>query len=156
MNSPGFPPPPNRPKGNALSAGITSTPAPTHSQVVAALRHFAAVNKELEGLLKNPDLGKSNIQPQIIDAVTRLVGDRFLTATEGVSQLSAVPEKPFDQRTYLARMYQQNLMAEINVLEHHRQSFVGTGDYGTESTLHDDTSNRHIDAMSGLTQHYGK
>jgi hypothetical protein len=156
MNNPAFPPPPNRPKGNALSAGLTNTPAPTHSQTVAALRHFAAVNGVLEGLLKNPDLGKANIQPQIIDAVTKLVGDRFMNATEAVQQLSAVPEKPFDQRTYLARLYQQNLMAEINVLEHHRQSFVGTGDYGTESTLHDNTSDRHLDTMSGLTQHYGK
>jgi hypothetical protein len=132
------------------------TPAPTHSQTVAALRHFAAVNKELEALLKNPDLGKANLQPLIIDAVTRLVGDRFMNATQGVEQLSAVPAKPFDQKVFLAKMYQQNLMAEITVLEHHRRSFVGTGDYGTESTLHDNTSDRHLDTMSGLTQHYGK
>jgi hypothetical protein len=156
MNSPGFPPPPNRPKGNALSAGLTSAPAPSHSQTVAALRHFAATNRVLEGLLKNPDLGRTSIQPAIIDGVTKLVGDRFMNATEAVQQLSAVPEKPFDQRTYLARLYQQNLMAEINVLEHHRQSFVGTGDYSTESTLHNNTEDAHMSTMSGLMTQYGK
>src|SRR5262249_26782956 len=80
---------------------------------------FDAINKKLKVLLANPALGKSNIRSQLIEAVTELVGDRIVSPTQAVGQLSQFPDKPFDQKTWLANMYQQNQTAEMAVLMHH-------------------------------------
>jgi hypothetical protein len=160
------PPPPNMdspqqqqpPRGGAMQGAPGGIPAPTHAQTVATLRHMSAVGRELETLLRNPDLGKADIRSDIIDAVTRLVADRILTAPQGVEQLGKVPDKPFDQKQMLMQLYIHNLNSEMIVLHHHRQAFVGTGDYPTESIMHSsDKSNDHATVMQRMVaQHYGK
>ena len=157
-----FPPPPALPGGqpnnnaSAPSQPAAAVPAPTHAQTVAALRHFSLINDALEPLLRNPELGRADVRPSVIDAVTKLVGDRILTPQEAVKQLNQFPDRPFDQKRALALLYSQNLQAEMAVLQHHRQAFVGTGHLPTEATLHSDNSDNHISAMSGLMTHYGK
>ncbi len=125
-------------------------PAPTHAQTVAALRHFDALRKELTGLLKNPDCGKSNIRSAIIDGTTKLVSERMLEAGEAVQQLGTVPDRPYDQRKWLEQHLMAANQASVAVLQHHRMAFGGQeappgGDYDPDN---------HLNAMSGLMQNY--
>src|SRR5215831_3502267 len=66
MSSPSTVPGPGMP---GQGGGNAPVPTPTHGQTVAALRHFHAIQAELEALLKNPALGKSSLKSQIIDGM---------------------------------------------------------------------------------------
>ena len=138
---------------NALTAPANpmpaKMPAPTHAQTVAALRHFDAINKQLRGLLKNPDLGKADIRKSVIDAVTKLVSDRILSPTQAVQQMTSFPDKPFDQKQYLGNMFVQNQQAEMAVLMHH-------GDYvAPEGPRPTPNPDNHMQDMAEMMQaHY--
>jgi hypothetical protein len=140
-----------------MQPGQQQPPAPTHAQTVAALRHFNAVLGELKGLLQNPDLGKANLKSTIIDGMTKLVAERIIPPAAAVSQLSSVPEMPFQQKQWAMNHYAQTVQAQAAVLDHHRQSAMGTGNYDLENALHGDESDpeTHMESMQGLMQqHY--
>lgn len=144
--SSGPPPAPDMPQGAAQAMGTAPTgspqgmppgapqggpmppqqpPAPSHQQTVAALRHFAAVEKELEPLIKDPDLGKTDMRPKAIDGVTKLVASGILTPTQAVDQLSQFPDDPFKQKQMLQQMYVQTIIGQKQVLAQHGQAFAG-------------------------------
>jgi hypothetical protein len=102
-------------------------PAPTHNQTVAALRHFAALAKQLEAALKDPDIGKADIKSKVIDGMTELVSERMISPGEAVSTLSTFPERPFDQKQWVMQHYQQVQQARNFVLAHHAMAFAGQG-----------------------------
>lgn len=133
-------------------------PAPTHKQAVAALRHFHAIGGELRKLLADPDLGKTNARSQIIDAATKLVADRILTPAQAVQQLGAVPERPYDQRQWVEKLFEQTIAAEIAVIDHHSAGHQGSGDFAAEFATHgaDTDADDHIGIMDGMmAAHYG-
>lgn len=130
--------------------GQQQAPAPTHAQTVAALRHFDAIKKELETLLKIPTLGKSDIKSQIIEGTTKLVGDRILTPAQAVMELSKVPDNPIEQKKWVQQNYMQTMQAENAVLEHHRAAFAGTD--GQQDQQYD--PEQHAMHMDGLMSHY--
>lgn len=137
--------------------GPQQAPAPTHAQTVAALRHFNAVLGELKGLLGNPDLGKANLKSTIIDGMTKLVAERIIPPAAAVSQLASVPDQPFQQKQWAMNHYAQTVQAQAAVLDHHRQSAMGTGNYDLENALHGDESDpeTHMETMQGtMQQHY--
>jgi len=137
--------------------GPQQAPAPTHGQTVAALRHFNAVLGELKGLLQNPDLGKANLKSTIIDGMTKLVAERIIPPAAAVSQLASVPDAPYQQAQWAANHYAQTVQAQAAVLDHHRQSAMGTGNYDLENALHSDESDpeNHLETMHGtMAQHY--
>lgn len=150
-------PQPQSPEQPGGAPGPAQNPAPTHAQTVAALRHIHAVNTELTGLLKNPNLGKANIKGAIIDAVTKLVADRIISPAQAVIQLGSVPERPFEQKTMLEKLFVENMKAESGVLDHHRASTPGSGDFQTEQDLHVNEPDKHMETVGGMMdQHYGK
>lgn len=100
-------------------------PAPSHQQTVAALRHFAAVEKELEPLIKDPDLGKTDMRPKAIDGVTKLVASGILTPTQAVDQMTQFPDDPFKQKQMLQQMYVQTIIGQKQVLAQHGQALAG-------------------------------
>jgi hypothetical protein len=155
------PPQPEQQQGpNALSSAPAAgaalpqapLPAPSHAQTVAALRHFHAIQVQLDQLLKNPDLGKSSVKSQIIDGTTRLVSERILSPAEAVSQLAKVPEDPQAQRKWVQTMLQQTYQANEAVLAH-RQQAIATGTAPPE-TGGDYNPDDHGNHMAGLAQHY--
>lgn len=159
-NSLSTPPAPNpnpqdqaAPAQNAAPAQI---PAPTHEQTVAALRHFQAINKELRGLLLNPDLGKADIRSAVIDAVTRLVAGRIIPPEQAVTELAKFPDRPFDQKQALSQMLAQNMAGEIAVLEHHGQTNPPQSeDFGAENAMNSSDPDNHMQTMQGMMQsHY--
>ncbi len=137
---------------NALTAPANpmpaQAPAPNHAQTVAALRHFDAINKQLKVLLANPNLGKTNIRSSVIDSVTNLVGQRIISPTQAVQQMTSFPDKPFDQKMWLGKMLQQNMMAEMAVLVHH-------GDHVPDGQPQEANPDNHMqDMASMMADHY--
>ena len=144
------------PQAQPAAGGAQAAPAPSHAQTVTALRHFQKVGKALYGLLKNPDLGKADIKKEMIIAATKLVADSVLTPVQSVTLLGHLPDRPYDQKVWLGNLLMQNMQAQVAVLNHHRASNQGTGDLPTEMAQHSDTSDDHLDMMSGMmASHYG-
>lgn len=142
--------------GEGAAAMPAPRPAPTHKQTVAALRHLHAVSRELQTLLRNPDLGKASIKSSIIDGATKLVADGILSPAQAVMQLGSVPEKPFEQKQWLENLFRQNMGAEVAILDHHREAHQGSGDWAVESGLHDDRFDDHAATIDGMmSAHYG-
>lgn len=144
------------PQGGAPQGGGPAQPAPpSHEQTVAALRHFHAVIDEVQSLLKDPAVGKSDLKSKIIDGVTKLVSERMLSPSQAVVQLSQVPSDPIKQRQWLAGILQQNVQAANGVVDHHAQGHDGTLDWGAEGRIEHPSPDHHIDHMAALTANYG-
>jgi hypothetical protein len=139
----------------AAAAQQAPIPAPTHAQTVAALRHFHAIQQQLDLLLKNPDLGKSSIKSAIIDGTTRLVAERILSAPEAVAQLSNVPDDPQAQRKWVQTTMMQTYQANEAVLAH-RQSAVANGTAPPEPPGADYDPDNHGQHMQALGTHYAQ
>ena len=142
--------------GNALGpatgqqqAPPAPPPAPSHQQTVAALRHFAALERELTTLLKDPDLGNADLKSKIIDGTTGLVAQGYLTPAAAVTELGTVPERPFDQKKWLEQHFVQTIAAANQVLSHHQAAFPG-GAPNEETPSMDD----HHSLMGSLASQY--
>lgn len=125
-------------------------PPPSHQQTVAALRHFQAIERELSGLLKDPQLGKADMKSQFIDGATKLVAQGIMSPAEAVSQLGTVPERPFDQKKWVEQHFATTLQAMNSILQHHVAGFAGmpmSDDHGSPDN--------HSDVIAGLTKQYG-
>lgn len=131
------PPPDIAPVGNALQQGPPGAapagapgapPAPpqlSHNETVAALRHFDEVGGMFGSVLKNEGLGKQDVKSSLIDAVTKLVADRVVPPTAAVELLSQFPTRPFEQKQWIEKHYQDNQNAAVTVLDHHRAMNAG-------------------------------
>lgn len=160
----GSPPPPNPDAGagNALQQGAPQQPQqpqqapapPTHEQTVAALRHFDAIRGELKVLLSNPSLGKSDLKSQIIDGTTKLVSERMMSPSDAVIQLSKTPTDPLQQRKWLQQLMQQTMQAEAAIVDHHRNTNLGSGDWATEAQKHNTNPDNHMQDMAALMANY--
>lgn len=153
-----------QPQGNALQgspqgppgpqgAPQQAPPAPTKVQTEAALHHFHAIQTELEGLLKNPALGKSSIKSDIIDGTTKLVSERIISPAAAVMQLGKVPDAPLEQRKWVQMMMSQTMQAVTAVISH-RQNAVATGIATAEDPNASYSPDDHMKTMSGLAAHY--
>ncbi len=161
------PPPPDIKSSNALAnfggyalapqrqqvpAGASAQPvmpAPSHQQTVAALRHFRALKRELLGLLKNPDLGKSNMRSKIIDGATSLVAGGIVKPGDAVTQLATVPERPYDQKKWVEAQFAQAVAGANNILDHHRIANAGMPETSDNGDPDD-----HMDHIANLTSQY--
>lgn len=160
------PPAPNPDAGNALqSSGPPAAaqgapqqpaPAPTHAQTVAALRHFDAIKNELTVLMKNDALGKSSIKSQIIDGATKLVSERVMPAAQAVPLLASVPDDPIQQRKWVQRYLINAIQSEHAILDQHRNTNLGSGDWASESQQHNTNPDNHMDDMKSLGDQYGR
>lgn len=151
-------PPPNALQSAAPQAGggpQAPPPAPTHAQTVAALRHFHAIQQQLDIVLKNPDLGKSSVKDQIIDGTMKLVAGRILSPAEAVTQLMNVPDDPQAQRKWVQTTLMQTYQANEAVLAH-RQNAVANGTAPQEQPGQDYDSDHHGSHMSALLSHYAR
>lgn len=146
--------PPQSPQGVQGAQPQQAPAPPSHAETVAALRHFDAIKSELTPLLANPALGKSDLKSQIIDGTTKLVSERIISAATAVQQLSQVPTDPLEQRKYLQNMMAQTMQAENAIVEHHRNTNLGSGDWATEAAKHTGSPDNHMDEMKALHAKY--
>ena len=131
------------------SAQPAPPPAPSHQQTVAALRHFDAIETELKTLLKNPDLGKSNMRSSIIDGMTGLVSDGIFTPSQAINQLADLPNDPFQQKKWIMQHFATTANAQLGVLAHHQAAFAGQNVDETPPAQDD-----HVETIQGLKAHY--
>lgn len=145
------------PSPMAQQGGQQAPPQPSHAETVAALRHFDAIKKELQTLLKIETLGKADIKSQIIEGTTQLVGNRIITPAQAVMQLATVPTSPADQKKWVETHFMQTMQAENAVLDHHRAGQPGLGNYDIENAIHEPEGEQdHIGTMAGMMNtHYG-
>ena len=166
--SPTAPPPdmapaPQTNQGNALAGPMQGAPAPqqpggaqqqppapSNAQTVAALRHFHMIESALEKLLKDPEVGKSDVKSDVIDSVAKLVSEGFMNAPEAVQELGTFPERPFDQKKWLEQHYLNTIMAADVVLTHHGMAFK-------DQNLPDaaPSMDNHAGVIGGLMRQYG-
>lgn len=163
MTSPAAPNPDAGSNGsNALQQGAPAQagpqkapPAPTHAQTVAALRHADAIKNELSILLKNDALGKSSIKSAIIDGATKLVAERIMPASDAVPLLASVPDDPIQQRKWVQQHLMNAIQSEHAVLDQHRNTNLGSGDWATESQQHNTSPDNHMQDVKALGAQYG-
>lgn len=127
---------------------------PNHQETVAVLRHTMRIVDELQILDKNPSLGRSDVRSQIIDGVSKLVGDRLLKAADAIPLLADVPTEPLMQRKWVQQMLKQTVDAQNNVLSHHVAGNPATLDWAQEQQHQAGPVDDHMDTLSGLTGRY--
>jgi hypothetical protein len=125
-------------------------PAPTHEQTVAAMRHFQAIQDEIEPLLKDPDCGKSDMKSKVIDGATKLVAARIFTPADAVAQLVDLPGSPFEQRNWLIRQHFVATVGLHQVLDHHGAAVAA----GMVPAGGKPKRENHIQDMAALKEHY--
>lgn len=123
-------------------------PAPTHAQAVAALRHFGAIETAIAGVARDPALGKSSVKKQIVDAVAGLVANRIMSAPQAVEELANVPERPFDQKTWLAQQLMTTQSARVEIYDAYARTHPG----GAQDRSYD--PDNHVADVEGLTAQY--
>jgi hypothetical protein len=127
-------------------------PAPSAAQATAAIKRFGAVQSAMRDLLQNPDLGRTNIRPAILDQASKLMASRILSLPETMQAIGKVSDDPLAQKSLVAGIFNQAQQAESAVLAHHTAA-VAMGMVprsGGEKYQADD----HARHMSGLLAHY--
>ncbi len=126
-------------------------PAPSAAQTTAAVKRFTAVANAMRTVLANPDLGRRNIRPAILDQASKLMASRVLSLPEVMNAIGKVSDDPLEQKSMVVGIFNQAQQAESNVLAHHALA-VATGrvQRGGEKYRADD-HDRH---MSALLAHY--
>ena len=127
------------------------TPAPSHNQTVAALRHFQIFLDLEKQWLNSPEMGKSDMRDNFIEGYTKLVADRIATPVQAIQTLATVPERPFEQKQWVAANMQRNIQARDIVLAHHAQAYAGMGPQPDA-----DPDNHIADISSMMSGHYGQ
>jgi hypothetical protein len=152
-----LPQPQAQPQGGGMPGmgAPQQQPAPSHAETVTALRHFHAIARELEGLLADPALGRSDIKGKIIDSTTKLVADRILGPGEAVNQLGTVPSDPIEQRKWVRSHFVNVMLAENAVLDHHRAATPGSANWQSDAQMHPSTnSDDHMQTMTSVMGQY--
>ena len=156
--------------GSALSQGIGSPasaqgqgqpgqpgqnlpPPPSNQQTVAALKHFTMIEREVRGLLADPECGKVDMKSMIIDGMTGLIGEGIVSAADAVRELGSLPERPIEQKQWLEQRMSQCVQASNLILQHHRMAFAGMPDEAAGPQY--DASN-HIPLMAGIAEQYSR
>ena len=104
---------------------------------------------ELNTLIKDPDLGKADMKSAIIDGTTKLVSERMISPAQAVQMLATVPERPFDQKTWIMGHMQQAMMGQDALLTHRAAAFPGAGQEPMP-----DAENHMADLQSMMSAHY--
>jgi hypothetical protein len=126
-------------------------PAPTAAQATAAVKRFGAVADAMRTVLANPDLGRRNIRPAILDQASKLMSARVLSLPECMQAIGKVSDDPLAQKSLVAGIFNQAKQAESAVLAHHTAAVaMGMVPRGGEKYRADD-HDRH---MSDLLAHY--
>lgn len=155
MMQQGLQPSPQAQPGVPIPPQLQAMPAPTQTQVTAALRHFHAIVESLWPVVSDPDLGKTDLKKKIIDGATDLVAQRIVSPAQAVMQLRDVPEKPFDQKQWVMQHYEGAMKGANYVLEHFRMSSPGNGDIMSDLQSGGDyNEDDHVKHMGTLHDHY--
>lgn len=125
---------------------------PKYDHMMAALRHFREVNRAIEPLLKDDQLGNSNIRPKIFDAVAGLISDGVMTLPAVMNGIKTLPDDPAGQKVWLTKLYKMNQIAEDKVMDDYMASGPNVEQDIQQSTY--DPDENHQQNMQGLMSRY--
>lgn len=132
-------------------------PAPSAAQTLAAMKHFAVMKKNLERLMNDPAVGKSNVRPKIFDMAAKMLGDGFMTLPRLMNEIKTLPTDPTEQKKWLMKHLEQVTQAEQAVAVQHADAFPATGNPHADfqSMIGDgEKGKEHADHMDDLVTHY--
>src|SRR5450631_1654352 len=95
----------------------------TKQQLIAGLHHLNAFQKQFSPILKNPELGKSNIRPKIFDASATLIGQGIFTVPEVMNGIKDFPDDPLGQKKWIETKLAGVQMAEKKLVS----DYIGQG-----------------------------
>lgn len=127
-------------------------PAPTHEQVVAVMRYCQAIQDEIDGLLPDPDLGKSDMKPRVIEAAEKLVAAGIFTTADAAALLADFPDVPEEQSSWLRKHQSMATAAMGQVLDDHGAA-VALGLVPADGVPN---PARHIEDIRELLAHYSR
>jgi hypothetical protein len=130
-------------------------PAPNHQETASAVYHLGEFQRRYAELLKDPEIGRKNMRPQMLEMMADVLGEGLATLPQVMKQVAEIPGKPLEQRQYLEENYAKAKAAAIAVLQHHAQAFPRTGAEPMPPPAQvggDD----HAQVLGGMmTKHYG-
>ena len=121
----------------------------TKQQLIAGLHHLNAFQKQFSPILKNPDLGKSNIRPKIFDASATLIGQGIFSVPEVMNGIKDLPDEPLGQKKWLEQKLAGTMMAEKKLISDYIAQGPGQEPEGPEWSM-----DNHKDHMGGLMGNY--
>lgn len=124
-------------------------PPPTRAQTVAAVHHFGQIKQAMTPIMADPNLGKSNIRPKVMDSFSKLLMSKVLSLPEIMKAVKSLPEDPVEQKKFVDKIYQDNDKAQQMVLQQHAMS--------PQPDQADEWSqDGHANHMASLMKNYGK
>lgn len=126
-------------------------PAPTPGQTAAALHHFSEIKSMLKPIMADPNLGKTNIRPKLLDSMSKLLASRALSLPQVMNAVKSLPDDPVEQLKFVQKVYQDNDAAQKLVLMHSRNAANAS-----ESPTNEDpySADNHAAMMDGLLKQY--
>lgn len=123
-------------------------PVPTRAQTVAAVHHFGQIKQAMNEVMEDPNLGKKNIRPKLLDAMSKLLGSKTLSLPDVMKAIKGLPDDPLGQKQFVDNIYQKNDQAQKVILTNHASA--------PEGQQQDDWSpDNHSNHMASLMQGYG-
>lgn len=129
--------------------GQQPQPQPTAGQTMAALHRFGEIKFAMRSVMKDSNLGKTNIRPKLLDAASKLLASKVVSLPEIMNAIKGLPDDPFAQKSFVDKLYVNADQAQQLVLQHHAAARTGQVQ---EDPYSADTHQAHMD---GLMQHYG-
>src|ERR1017187_6903233 len=121
----------------------------TKQQLIAGLHHLNAFQKQFSPLLKNPELGKSNVRPKIFDASAALIGQGIFSVPEVMNGIKDLPDDPLGQKKWLEQNLSGTMMAEKKLVSDYIAQGPGPEPQGPEWS-----PDNHTEHMTGLMANY--
>ena len=121
----------------------------TKQQLIAGLHHLNAFQKQFSPLLRNPDLGKSNVRPKIFDASAALIGQGIFSVPEVMNGIKDLPDDPLGQKKWLEQKLSSTMMAEKKLVSDYIAQGPGQEPEGPEWSM-----DNHKEHMGGLMGNY--
>lgn len=119
------PQPQRMPQQNPLAALAAqapqprAVPRPTPGQTAAALHHFGEIKAALRPIIEDPQFGKTNVRPKLLDAASKLLANKVLSLPQIMNAIKGLPEDPMDQVKFVEKIYGDSDMAQKIVLMQH-------------------------------------
>jgi hypothetical protein len=129
-------------------------PSPSHEQTSAALWHLHEVQRYMGALLARPGVGTTNMRPAIFDAVSKMLADGLFTLPQLMNELKSLPADPKGQKQWIVQHLTHARQAQLQILNDHRQTAQGTGDWASEQAANPPSGREHLDIMNDLRSHY--
>ena len=119
-----------QPGGGAAPGGAMVPPS--HHETVAMLQHITAFDRRWRQILSNPEIGKTNVRGQVMDAFADLMADDYCTLPQVMGALKTLPTDPLEQKQWLEQHVANDQKAMATVLDHYGTSRPPAGSYEDE------------------------